>query len=98
MVHHVVLAKAKEDAMVNGSKEVNGADCIDDGAFITDFGTGAMLGGWAPNMQPIELPEGVGILIQPDDYIVVQMHYYQGDNPEGTTKPIRIFFPHDRSR
>ena len=85
MVHHVVLAKAKEDAMVNGSKRSNGADCIDDGAFITDFGTGAMLGGWAPGMQPIELPEGVGILIQPDDYIVIQMHYYQGNNPEGSS-------------
>ena len=31
------------------------------------------------------MPEGVGILIQPDDYIIIQMHYYKGDNPEGTT-------------
>ena len=45
-------------------------------------GTGAMLGGWAPGMQPIELPEGVGILIQPDDYIIIQMHYYKGENPK----------------
>ena len=85
LVHHVVLAKAKEDGMVDGSTDVRGADCIDDGAFISDFRTGAMLGGWAPGMQPIELPEGVGILIQPDDYIIIQMHYYKGDNPEGTT-------------
>jgi hypothetical protein len=85
MVHHVVLAKAKDDSMVNGSKRAKGANCIDDGAFISDFSSGAMLGGWAPGMQPIELPEGVGILIQPDDYIVIQMHYYKGDNPEGTS-------------
>ena len=34
-----------------------GADCINDGAFISDFRTGAMLGGWAPNAT-IELPRG----------------------------------------
>ena len=44
MVHHVVLAKSKEEGMVDGSKS-RGADCINDGAFISDFQTGAMLGG-----------------------------------------------------
>ena len=85
LVHHIVLAKSREDGLVSGSKDLEGANCINNGAFITDFRSGAMLGGWAPGMQPIRLPEGAGILVQPDEYIVIQMHYYQGSNSEGAT-------------
>ncbi len=79
LVHHVVLAKSKEGGIIEGSLDKEGSDCINDGAFISDFASGAMLGGWAPGMQPIHLEEGSGILVQPDEYIIVQMHYYQGD-------------------
>ena len=36
-----------------------------------------MLGGWAPGMDVVEFEENTGLLIQPDDYIVIQVHYYQ---------------------
>jgi hypothetical protein len=81
MVHHIVLGKGSEDGIVSGSKNPEGADCISGGAFITNFQNGAMLGGWAPGMQPVHLEDGGGILVFPDEYIVIQMHYYQnGDS------------------
>ena len=77
MVHHIVLGKGSDEGIVPGSDGPAGADCIDGGAFITGFQDGAMLGGWAPGMQPVQLDDGAGILVFPHEYIVIQMHYYQ---------------------
>lgn len=42
---------------------------------------GDLVHGWVPGSQPLELPEGVGIPVGPDDVFVIQMHYH----PTGTT-------------
>ncbi|MFO0551671.1 MAG: hypothetical protein U0271_25015 [Polyangiaceae bacterium] len=42
---------------------------------------GSLIEAWAPGSIPLELPQGVGMRITPDDVIVVQMHYH----PTGTT-------------
>lgn len=85
IVHHVVLAKGNENGILPGSDNPEGVDCID-GAFVTgDYLDSAMLAGWAPGGSPIRFPENAGLLIQPNEYIVIQMHYYQsvdgGENP-----------------
>ena len=87
MVHHVVLAKANDNAILEGSENKEGVDCIDNGAFIGgNFRDGAMLGGWAPGMSPVRFSNNAGLLVNPDDKIVIQMHYYQSDSlPEGAS-------------
>lgn len=85
IVHHLVLAKGNENGILPGSDAPEGIDCID-GNFVTgSYLDSAMLAGWAPGGSPIRFPENAGLLIQPDEYIVIQMHYYQsvdgGESP-----------------
>ncbi len=83
MVHHVVLAKANDNGLIEGSTNTEGVDCIEDGAFVTgNYQDGAMLGGWAPGMSPVRFPEEAGLLVRPNEKIVIQMHYYQSDSLE----------------
>jgi len=85
MVHHVVLAKANDNAVLEGSDNVDGVDCIDDGAFVGgNYQDAAMLAGWAPGMSPVEFPENAGLIVQPDEKIVIQMHYYQSESTSDT--------------
>ncbi len=47
------------------------------------------LNGWAPGGQPQRLPEGYAIALQPDDFVVVQMHYhYDGATPADNSRYI----------
>lgn len=34
-----------------------------------------MIGAWAPGTMPMLYPEGTGFRIDPDDYLIIQMHY-----------------------
>lgn len=78
MVHHIVLAKANDNGLLEGSTNTDGVDCIEDGAFVTgNYQDAAMLGGWAPGMSPVRFPDNAGLLVQPNEKIVIQMHYYQ---------------------
>jgi mono/diheme cytochrome c family protein len=88
MAHHVILGTAKAKALIPGSETNAGASCIANGGAFAN-GESAMLGGWAPGMQPMRLPDGVGIRVEPDDYLVIQMHYFQGDltEDERTDRP-----------
>lgn len=87
MVHHVVLAKANDNAVLEGSDNIDGVDCIEDGAFIGgSYQDGAMLGGWAPGMSPVRFPDSAGLLVNPEDKIVIQMHYYQSDSLEANAQ------------
>ncbi len=81
MVHHVVLAKANDNGLLEGSTNVDGVDCIEDGAFVGgNYQDAAMLGGWAPGMSPVRFPEDAGMLVRPNEKIVIQMHYYQAES------------------
>lgn len=40
------------------------------------------LGGWAPGTQPVRLPEGYAVPLDPGSFVVVQIHYhYEGEAP-----------------
>lgn len=80
IVHHVVLAKGNADGILTGSDAIEGVDCIQGGSFIQgDYQDGEMLGGWAPGMSPVRFPSTAGLLVRPNEYIVIQMHYYQSE-------------------
>jgi hypothetical protein len=78
IVHHVVLFKQSKSELQADYDPAVGYNCID------DFGLFAgMLGGWAPGATPVELEDGYGFSVSPDDNLVVQIHYYSS-GPETT--------------
>ncbi len=81
LVHHIVLAKATDAGILEGSTEPDGVDCINGASFVSgDFSEFGMLGAWAPGMSPVRLDDNAGMLVQPDEYIVLQIHYFLSDN------------------
>ena len=86
IVHHIVLAKAKRNSIIDGADRPEGIDCLSGAQDVVEDGTSAILEGmiaaWAPGAAPIVF-ENAGILIQSDDVFVLQMHYYKGGTPEG---------------
>lgn len=80
VVHHVVLSKRRDTELGEEYGSPDGVDCIDQSGDIA-YG---MLAGWAPGAAPVEFPEGYGLRIEPNDKIIIQMHYYRsGPNVDG---------------
>ncbi len=74
MVHHIVLFTKKIGDIPEHELDPSGYDCIDGG--MADNVNG-MIAGWAPGAVPIEFPPGYGMKIDPDDRLILQMHYFQ---------------------
>ena len=72
LVHHIVVYPMDESDVPDDYDPVSGYDCINKTGQVAE-----MIAGWAPGALPIELDEGLGIRINPDERIVMQMHYFQ---------------------
>lgn len=78
MVHHVlVYTDTAYQVVIN--------DNNDPGIGYTNFGgtgsnTSKLIGAWVPGMQPMFFPSGMGVKLQPNSYIILQIHYPQGTN------------------
>ena len=81
IAHHAVLFTMKDAAVSEELRRPEGMDCIDS---LGTEATEGMIAAWAPGMLPIELPEGAGLYVAPDDQLILQMHYfYSGPDSEG---------------
>lgn len=58
------------------------------------FALPGTLGGWAPGMRPLELPDGVGFELPAGSRVVLQVHYHphHGDAPEPDLTAIGLYF------
>jgi len=72
LVHHIVVFPMDESDVPDDYDPVNGYDCINKTGQVEE-----MIAGWAPGTMPLELDEGLGIRINADQRIVLQMHYFQ---------------------
>lgn len=77
MAHHgiVYLVDSSAQAQVTGLDDVDGRP-----GWSCYTGTGVdadeeFLGTWTPGTLPVQFPDDTGYLIEPDDIIIVQMHY-----------------------
>ncbi len=79
LVHHIVVYVDNIDDIPEHDPE-EGWDCIDNMAGLDE----GMIAGWAPGALPFEFPEGTGYRIEPNERIILQMHYYDGapDQPD----------------
>ena len=86
IVHHIVLAKASRDSLIEGADTPQGIDCLGGAQDLVDSGSNGVVDGmvaaWAPGAAPI-IFEDAGILIRPNEVFILQMHYYKGGTPEG---------------
>ncbi len=71
LVHHIVMYRLKKTDLPGNYDPEVGVDCIN----MTDVGEG-MIAGWAPGAMPLEFPEGVGLRVKSNEYLVFQMHYF----------------------
>ncbi len=79
VVHHSIIYKVPAE----GLEEAERLDGSDGRPGWTCFGRSNMqtpgvqsIGGWAPGQQPRVYPEGVGLYLEPGDFIVNQIHYH----------------------
>lgn len=73
ILHHAVLFKKSRSFAEKLGPD--GYDCWYETGAVTD-----MVHAWAPGAMPLETPEGMGIRLAGDEMLVVQWHYYAGDN------------------
>lgn len=79
IVHHSIIFRVP----AAGRAEAERLDAIDAQPGWQCFGTANMatagvvsIGGWAPGQQDENYPEGIGIFLEPGDFIVNQTHYH----------------------
>ena len=85
IVHHIVLAKSPRQYLQESAFRTEGVECMEgaQGLVQGNSATGAgMIAAWAPGGSPIRF-DGGGILIQPNEVFVLQVHYYLGSAEEG---------------
>ena len=86
VAHHALLFRlSRADAL-----ELSGG-----GDTFPCFGAppGDLVNAWAPGAQPLQLPEDVGLAMEADDVIVVQMHYHPTSmGPEEDASTIQMRF------
>ena len=78
IVHHAIgylaPARAMDQALeLSEQDELGGWQCY--GSSGLNDGDDLFLG-WAPGQLPTEFPEGSGLLAQPGDFVVLQIHYH----------------------
>lgn len=86
MVHHVLI-------FTDTSSSVLSLDAAWPGPGYQNFGgtgstTSRLIGGYVPGSVPMSFPSGMGMKIEPNSYIILQIHYPQGTT--GMTDSTRI--------
>lgn len=90
VVHHIILYLD-----TSGRAQKLAGD--DPSASYTSFGGPGFpavgsLGGWAPGMDPIQMPTGTGILLPKGADIVMQVHYHKDGKPETDLTQVGLYF------
>ena len=90
-VHHVI-------AYLDVNGEARKLDAQDPKpGYVTEgtgpgFDTAGTVGGWAPGVTPVVLPEGVGYLLPKGADIVMQVHYYRTGHLERDRTRLGLYF------
>ena len=92
IVHHIVLAKAARNSLIEGADNPQGIDCLGGAQDLIDSGSSGVLDGmvaaWAPGAAPIVF-EDAGILIDQMSFILQIL--LQGGTPK-VHRSIRLLY------
>lgn len=72
IVHHVLVFADETGASAELAGEDGSYECFGG----PGFNDAALVAAWAPGALPSEMPEGVGLAIQPNTRLVVNIHYH----------------------
>lgn len=72
IVHHVVLYKGSGGQAAEVTDPSQGWDCM-----TNNEGDWEMVAAWAPGNGPLLFPEGSGLRVDPEEQLVIQMHYFK---------------------
>src|ERR1051325_8117205 len=93
-VHHVI-------AYIDTSGQSDTLDANDAGPGYTSFGgpgfpitnaDSATLGGWAPGIRPVQLPDGIAYKLAANSRVVLQVHYHPHGAVKADKTEIGIYF------
>jgi len=79
MLHHAVLTTASRDALTAEQRDPSGFDCM--GGMGIEASARPLVA-WAPGMLPVELPPDMGLRLDGDRVLVLQIHYYAAPGSE----------------
>jgi len=84
-VHHVILFRDAGGSVSNG-KPATGFEC--NGA------PAEMISGWVPGSRPMQLPAGIGMTIEANDKLLMQVHYHKDAQaaPAADSTSVDLFF------
>lgn len=93
IVHHVItyLDRGKTSAELNRAEPGPGYTCFGGPKIPRRDLLG--LGGWAPGAPPVQMPEGVGMLVPAGATVVMQVHYHNHtDEPQTDRTKVGLRF------
>lgn len=80
LLHHAVLSTGTRANLTDEMRNPAGFNCI--GGMNIDA-SGRQVVAWAPGMLPVELPAGMGVRVDPEQVLILQMHYFASPGSEG---------------
>lgn len=90
VVHHALLYVDTRGAGRRLAEKADGESYASFGG--VGFAPQGGLGGWAPGITPLPLPEGVGYFLPKGADIILQIHYHKDGKPEADLTRIGIYF------
>jgi hypothetical protein len=93
VVHHALLF---QDITGTARKRDSGAGypCFGTPGFLPARG----LGGWTPGSVPLQMPDGIPILLEANADLVLQVHYHPTGKPETDRTRLALYFTPQRPR
>lgn len=94
IVHHVLvfLEYGDDGERLDQAEEGPGYTCFGG----PGTGTVRLLGGWAPGMEPLIMPNDVGMTIAPNSTIIMQVHYHYASVEGWDQTQIGLHFNQER--
>jgi polyisoprenoid-binding protein YceI/mono/diheme cytochrome c family protein len=78
-IFHIARAQVAAGLRKSGQGGQPGWTCY--GGASLGRGDRGLIAGWVPGQDPVHYPENAGVLFQPGDAIVLQIHYHYEDRP-----------------
>jgi hypothetical protein len=92
IVHHALAFIDPQRASLELADEAGGYSCFGGPGFSDT----ALLTGWAPGTDPLELPDDIGIMIPAGALVVLQIHYHPGRAGGSDTTALRLRLRDDK--
>ena len=94
IVHHVLLYR-DIDGVTGTPENLNLDDYSSEHGWRCIGGSGIagaeLIGGWVPGIAPNETPEGAGLKIEPEDRLIMQVHYHpQGQDTTDSSTSVQL--------